>query len=80
MHMVTPRNTVWRPSTKWAGQCPLSDVPSMKQLGGVIQVKDAMQQFASKVAGESSKPKVIDETVLVSPCSPDPQEQLCRSR
>ena len=31
-----------------------------------MQVKDAMQHFASKVAGESSKPKVIDGTVLVS--------------
>ncbi|CAL5223910.1 g6507 [Coccomyxa viridis] len=28
------------------------------------KVKDAMQRFASKVAGESSKAKVIDETVL----------------
>ena len=45
----------------------------MRQLGGVAQVKEAMQQFAGKVAGESSKPKVIDETVLVGPPSRDPE-------
>ena len=41
-----------------------------------MQVKDAMQKFASKVAGESSKPKVIDETVLVSQPSPTRDKSL----
>ncbi len=43
-----------------------------------MQVKDAMQQFASKVAGESSKAKVIDETVLVSPPFPDSQRWILK--
>ena len=73
MHVVAPCNTGWRSAEDWASHCPLSDGPSMRQLGGVAQVKEAMQQFAGKVAGESSKPKVIDETVLVGPPSRDPE-------